>query len=125
MIPQTPAILDGNHNKLVVDRDHKDPSIRDCRPAAHRRADGGFPDNPAIFRIERQNLRITRRDIETVVPEGDTPAERIPVLVIGPEIDLPESVSSPSIERADLHPAVHRINPTLGDYRLRQHARIS
>ena len=53
VVPQAPPVIGGKHDQLVLDRNHKDPSIRNRRPAAHRAGNGALPDDAAVRRIER------------------------------------------------------------------------
>ena len=125
VVPEAPPVIGGKHDQFVVDGDHKDPSIRNRRPTAHRAGNGASPDDPAVCRIEREDLRITGRDVETVVPVGNAAAKRSAALVVGLEIELPNPVAGRGIDRADLDPPVHGVDPALGDHRLRQHSRIA
>src|SRR6516164_1165720 len=125
MIPETSAIIGSEHVELIVDGDDENPSIRYCRSAAYRSGNSGFPDDVAVGRIERQDLRIAGRDIETVIPERDTPSERIATFVLWLEIDLPEALSGGGVERGDLDATIHRVNPALDHNRLGQHPRVS
>ena len=77
MRPQLSTVVGGKRVKLVLDRDGKDPAIRNGRRAVHRSGDVLAPDHLAVGGIERQHLGIPGRDVKPVIPEARPAAERV------------------------------------------------
>src|SRR6266851_7006856 len=67
--PKSPAIIRGKDGKLVLHGDDENTTIGHGGRAAHRGTNTTSPDHSSIRRIERQDLGVAGRCIETVVPE--------------------------------------------------------
>ena len=117
MGPQAAPVIGRQHVERVLDADREDAAIRDGRRSVQRRRDVLAPDHPSIGRIERQNLTVSGRYEQAIVPEARAAAEGAAAFVLRFQIDRPDSSAGGEVEGADLCCPVHRENPVGGDNR--------